>query len=204
MPLRFSSAAAIALLCCLAVAPGAFAAGLSGQRVADQAPRAAPTATAATLIAPAAVCPNQDSLTVPVEAQEQAMLCMTDFARTSVGLGELADAQELDLSALEKAEDVIRCDSFSHFACGREFTYWIREAGYIGEECWHAGENLAWGVGELGSVRAIFRAWMSSPTHRHNILGDYSEIGVSVARGDLQGNPGARVWTSHFGSRCEG
>ena len=61
------------------------------------------------------------------------MLCMTNFARAAAGLGALADAEELDRSALGKADDVLRCDSFSHFACGREFTYWIRAAGYIGE-----------------------------------------------------------------------
>lgn len=201
---RLPSVAAIASAVCMALAPGAAAEGISGQGVAEHLPRAERTATASGLIAPATACPDQVSLTAPVEEQEQAMLCMTNFARAGAGLGELGDAEELDRSSLEKAEDVIRCDSFSHFACGREFTYWIREAGYIGEQCWRAGENLAWGSGEYGSVRAIFRAWMTSPTHRRNILGDYGEIGVSVATGNLQGNAEARVWTSHFGSRCDG
>jgi uncharacterized protein YkwD len=44
---------------------------------------------------------------------------------------------------------------------------------------------------------------MNSPTHRRNILGDYREVGIDLERGDLQGNVNARVWTSHFGSRCE-
>jgi uncharacterized protein YkwD len=130
------------------------------------------------------------------------MFCMTDFARAQAGLGGLLDAEELDRSAQGKAEDVLRCDSFSHFACGREFTYWIRESGYIGDQCWHAGENLAWGTGEYGSVRAIFRAWMGSPTHRKNILGDYSEAGISLVTGELEGRAGAHVWAAHFGSRC--
>jgi uncharacterized protein YkwD len=201
---RLPSVAAIASAICMALAPSAAAEGISSQGVAEHLPRAERSATASSLlIAPAAVCPDQSVLTAPVEAQEQAMLCMTDFARTSVGLGELADAEELDRSSLEKAEDVIRCDSFSHFACGREFTYWIREAGYIGDECWRAGENLAWGNGEYGSVRAIFRAWMSSPTHRRNILGDYSQVGIALTTGALEGHESARVWAAHFGSHCE-
>lgn len=192
---------AIASLLSLALVPSALASqGVAGQRTAAEAER---TATASSLIAPAAACPAQ-SLRSPAEAQEQAMLCMTDFARTSAGLGDLADAEELDLSSEGKAEDVLRCDSFSHFACGREFTYWIREAGYIDEGCWHAGENLAWGTGEYGSVRAIFRAWMNSPTHRHNILGDYDEIGIGLESGELEGRPRARVWAAHFGSHCSG
>ena len=202
MASRLPLVAAIASLICLAVAPSALAESLSVQRVADRGPQAERAATASGPIAPVAACPDQDRLTSPIEAQEEAMLCMTDFARARAGLPPLADAEELDRSALGKAGDVIRCDSFSHFACGREFTYWLRETGYIGEQCWHAGENLAWGDGEYGSVRAIFRAWMNSPTHRRNILGDYSQVGIGLVTGTLEGHPGARVWAAHFGSRC--
>lgn len=132
------------------------------------------------------------------------MLCMTNFARARSGLGELAAAPELGQSSHAKAEDVLRCDSFSHDACGRDFTYWIRAAGYLGEGCWHAGENLAWGTGEYGSVRSIFRAWMDSPTHRRNILGEYEQVGIGLLSGNLEGRSGARVWASHFGSHCAG
>lgn len=200
---RFSPALAIAALACLALAPGAAAVGIDEQRaIASAEGSAAPrTATTSAMIAPTATCPGQDSLTAPAGVQEQAMLCMTNFARANAGLPPLSAVEELDRSAHEKAADVLRCDDFSHFACDREFTYWIRAEGYIGETCWHAGENLAWGSGEFGSVRAIFRAWMSSPTHRQNILGDYDEAGIGLRTGNLQGH-GAAVWATHFGSRC--
>lgn len=193
-------------LACLALAPSATAAGIGQQRVVAEAESSpsARTATTSPLVASPASCPGQTDPDAPAEAQEQAMVCMTNFARAAAGLGALSEVEELDRSALGKAGDVLRCDSFSHFACGREFTYWIREAGYIGEACWHAGENLAWGAGELGSVRAIFRAWMASPTHRRNILGDYAQVGIALRTGNLEGNPGAQVWAAHFGSRCEG
>jgi uncharacterized protein YkwD len=206
MASKLATGLAVASFACLALAPSATAVGVGKQRaVASSEPAAAArTATASPLIAPAATCPDQSSLTSPADEQEQAMLCMTNFARAGAGLGELTEAAELDQSSRDKAADVLHCDSFSHFACGREFTYWIRAAGYIGESCWHAGENLAWGAGEYGSVRAIFRAWMSSPTHRQNILGDYSQIGIGLLSGNLEGHPGARVWAAHFGSHCEG
>lgn len=206
MASKLATGLACVSLSCLILASSAAALGLGKHRAVARPERsaAARAAAASPLIAPAATCPEQDSLTSPVEAQEKAMLCMTNFARASAGLGELVEAGELDSSAGGKAGDVLRCDSFSHFACGREFTYWIRESGYIGEGCWHAGENLAWGTGEYGSVRSIFRAWMNSPTHRENILGDYSQVGIAVDSGDLEGHPGARVWAAHFGSRCEG
>ena len=54
------------------------------------------------------------------------MRCMTDFARGHAGMAGLDDAGELDRSAGDKSDDILRCDSFSHYACGREFTYWMR------------------------------------------------------------------------------
>lgn len=36
-----------------------------------------------------------------------------------------------------------------------------------------------------------------------NILGNYSQIGVSVGVGELGGRAGIRVWAQHFGSHCE-
>lgn len=203
---KFIPVLAATVLAYLAFAASSPAADLGQQRVVAKATDspAARTATASPLLAVPVTCPGQNDPEAPVEVQEQAMLCMTNFARAAAGLGELSEVQELDRSALGKADDVLRCDSFSHFACGREFTYWIYEAGYIGESCWHAGENLAWGADNLGSVRAIFRAWMASPSHRKNILGDYAHVGVALERGKLEGIPGAQVWASHFGSRCEG
>jgi uncharacterized protein YkwD len=181
---------------------GALAAGVQRKRVAA-APPANPIARSSTsLIAPPAACPNQTDPTTPPDVQEQAMRCMTEFARTQVGLNELSDSPQLDLSAREKGADVLRCDSFSHFACDREFTYWMREVGYISKSCWHTGENLAWGTGSYGTVRSIFQAWMRSPGHRHNILGDYEDLGLSRQAGELDGRDGADVWTAHFGSHC--
>jgi uncharacterized protein YkwD len=154
------------------------------------------------LVAPPSVCPGQEALDAPAAAQESTMLCMTGFARAQAGLGPVAAAPELEQSAGDKGDDILRCDSFSHFACGREFTYWMRQTGYISSQCWRVGENLAWGTGGYGTVRSIFRAWMSSPGHRANILGDFSQIGISLRVGTLEGQPETHVWSQHFGSHC--
>lgn len=154
------------------------------------------------LIAPTFACVNQDDLSAPVDVQEQAMRCMTDYARGQAGMAGLADAAELDRSARDKSGDILRCDSFSHDACGRQFTYWMERVGYIPAHCWRAGENIAWGTGDLGSVRAIFHAWIYSPEHRENILGSYDQIGVGLEVGRLEGHDGVHVWTQHFGSHC--
>lgn len=64
------------------------------------------------------------------------------------------------------------------------------------------GENLAWGTEELGSVRAIFSAWIHSPDHLENILGPFSQIGIGVKVGNLSGYSGVHLWTQEFGSHC--
>jgi len=130
------------------------------------------------------------------------MSCMVDYARRQAGLAGLAAVEPLQRSAEDKAGDVLRCDSFSHFACGRDFTYWMRETGYVSSQCWRAGENLAWGTGEYGTVRSIFRAWMSSPGHRENILDDFTETGIGLRIGTLNGQAGTHIWAEHFGSHC--
>jgi uncharacterized protein YkwD len=160
-------------------------------------------ASAASLIAPPEACPNQENRVASAATQEQTMLCMTNFARAQSGQGELEATAVLAESARDKSRDIFECDSFSHNACGREFTYWMRATGYLSAQCWKVGENLAFGSGEYGSVRSIFRAWMRSPEHRANILGEFSQVGIDLQVGTLSGSGRTSVWTQHFGSHCE-
>jgi uncharacterized protein YkwD len=155
-----------------------------------------------TLIAPTSVCANQtDRGDAPV-VQERSMHCLTNYARKQMGMGPLGDASGLDRSAADKNHDIIHCDDFSHYACGRDFTYWMSRVGYLSARCWRAGENIAWGTGDLGTVRSIFIAWIHSPEHRANILGRYSQIGIALEVGRLHHSDRASVWTQDFGSHC--
>jgi uncharacterized protein YkwD len=160
----------------------------------------AAAAPARPLIASPRVCPRQADLGAG-SAQRQEMLCLVNHARRGRGLAPLHASAVLDRTAGRKSADILRCDEFSHEACGREFTYWMQRFGYLGG-CASAGENIAWGTGPLGSVRSIFGAWMRSPGHRENILGDFEEIGIGLRTGELEGNGGAVVWTQDFGNRC--
>lgn len=198
---------AVSLACVSIAAPSAAAGQPSlAKRVVAAAPStAAPSAAEESrgLIASVSVCPGQESLDAPPEAQEVTMRCMIAYARTASGLASLADDEALERSAGEKANDVIRCDDFSHFACGRDFTYWMQDAGYMSSPCWRVGENLAWGSGTYGTVRSIFRAWMSSPGHRANILNDFAQTGISLQVGTLAGQSDTHVWAQHFGTHCD-
>lgn len=158
-----------------------------------------PTARQATL---KGSCPTGVALDAPIAAQESAMLCLIGEARERYGLPPLAQSATLDGSAVAKGGDLLRCNEFSHTACGREFTFWIRESGYMSADCWRVGENLAWGVEEEGTVVSIFRAWMRSDAHRENILGDFEETGIDLRIDRLGGLTGVHLWTQHFGSHC--
>lgn len=199
-------AALASLVALTATGQAGAAVGLGDNHIAH-ARHSHPTAEAGTshrhgLIAPGELCQGQDEPGAPVGVQRRAMLCMVDFARRSVGLRGLSESRELDRSADAKSDDILRCDSFSHEACGREFTFWMRDFGYIPASCWRVGENLAWGSGPETSVRAIFTNLIHSPEHRENILGHYAQIGLGLQVGDLDGHDKTHVWTQHFGTHC--
>ncbi len=160
-------------------------------------------ASAALAVTPGAAlaragCPGQKDASAPAAAQEKAVLCLVNRARESRGLEPLAAPSSLARAAGHKSADILRCDEFSHEACGREFTYWIERSGYGG--CgW--GENIAYGSGSYATPRKIFELWMHSAGHRRNILGSYTDIGIGLQVGELEGNSGAHVWTQELGSR---
>jgi uncharacterized protein YkwD len=154
------------------------------------------------LIAPGSACADQTDLAASVGTQLEAMRCMTNYARERSGLAPLGDVRALDRSAHAKSADIIRCDEFSHEACGREWTYWMSRFGYLGGDCWSAGENIAWGDGRMATVRSIFTGWVHSPPHLANILGSFAEVGIGFKVGPITGAPSAHVWTQDFGSSC--
>ena len=158
-------------------------------------------AQAAKLIAPAMTCPNRQAGggAVAMKEARRSMICMVNYARRKKGLRQYRTRRKLTWSAGHKARDILRC-GFSHQACGRPFDYWIRKSRYLGRGGWSTGENIAWGSGRLGNVRAIFIAWMKSKGHREAILsGTFTDVGAGVVRGRFEGTTGARIWVLHFG-----
>jgi uncharacterized protein YkwD len=180
----------------------AFSLALLGAVSAATAATAPPPTTTALdrLLAPASVCPHQNQPTQPNQVQLRAMLCLTNYARTHSHLARIALSTELAQAAAGKVRDILRCDDFSHEACGREFTYWMKKSGYLRGTCWEAAENIAWGTGAIGTPRAIMRAWLHSSGHRENILGPYPDIGIGLREGAIEGTEGAHVWVQEFGS----
>jgi uncharacterized protein YkwD len=145
-----------------------------------------------------AACPHQADAGATAGLQEKAMLCLVNGARESRGLAALAAPFSLARAADRKSGDILRCDEFSHEACGREFTFWFDRVGYRG--C-REGENIAYANGGYATPRAIFKLWMNSAGHRENILGAYRDVGIGLRVGTLGDVGNAHVWTQEFGSR---
>ena len=155
-----------------------------------------------TLVAPVESCPKQNSTDSRPFLQERAMRCLINQARERIGMRRLDQSLKLRRSSDRKTRDMQVCGSFDHYACGRDFTYWMDRVGFT-KGCWKAAENIAWGENELGSPRQIFTAWLRSEPHRENIFADgYSKLGVGVRSGPFEGRKSTQVWTMHMGDRC--
>ncbi len=131
------------------------------------------------------------------------MLCMHSYARRRAGRSGYRGNSLLQRSSDAKVADMMRCRRFSHTACGRDALFHVRRVGYLNCRSWSAGENIAWGSGSRGSVRAIMFAWVNSTGHRANILNSrFRDLGVGLRKGTFQGQSHAQVWTTHLAYRA--
>lgn len=108
---------------------------------------------------------------------------LTNAERNRLGLEQLQLNEQLSVAAINKGEDMFADQYWSHTAPdGTEPWSFLKEAGY---EYHVAGENLA---RDFGNTKTMVAAWMASPSHRSNIVNPkYSEIGIGVIDGELQG-----------------
>jgi uncharacterized protein YkwD len=194
---------ASAVLMAVPALAGAASAG-NGEPSGERAAGGGAIAAAKSLIAPAGRCAGEEIASTAQRARAvRAMLCLTNYARSQIGRRGYKIDAGLGRSASLKAGDILRCDAFSHSACGRPFNWWIDRRYVDDARCWRAAENIAWATPGLGSVRMIFKAWMRSPGHRSAILSrQYEEIGIGFRIGKLKDRASARVWVQHFGQIC--
>ncbi|MFI8696735.1 CAP domain-containing protein [Dietzia maris] len=116
--------------------------------------------------------------TTEIPPQANALERLTNEQREAHDLPALATNELLRQSACHKAADMVKHDYFAHVAPdGTEPWHYFREAGYTYQ---HAGENLA---RNFTDDAAVVQAWMDSPTHRDNVLGDFEEQGTCSVEG---------------------
>ncbi len=111
------------------------------------------------------------------------LLAGTNAQRASAGLGALQMNGLLSQAAAGKAQDMFAKGYWAHNSPdGKSPWDFIVGAGY---RYTLAGENLA---KNFSSSQGDVDAWMSSPTHKENILkGGYREVGFAVVNGVLNG-----------------
>jgi hypothetical protein len=152
----------------------------------------------ADLVAPRDQCPGQQNIKASERAQEDAMRCLIDHARSA----STKSFRSLERAAGRKAGDILDC-GFSHTACGRPFDAYAKRFGYAaGTSGWKLGENLAWGKRKRGSARQVFKAGLASPPHRSTLLdGSFEHVGIGLKRGRFSGSSRAAVWVLQIGCR---
>ncbi len=118
------------------------------------------------------------------EITKSQLLTLTNQARADAGVAPLVLNDKLNYAASLKAQHMLTNDYFAHTAPdGTKPWYFIKQAGYTYTA---AGENLAM---DFTQAETVFDAFMNSPSHKKNILNDkYSEMGVAVVDGTLQGS----------------
>jgi uncharacterized protein YkwD len=158
----------------------------------------------ASYVAPATICPGSNSRAEPAAIQEHAMLCLINYARERRHLNSLTTSSSLMRSSYIKAKAILRCQQFSHTACGVPVRNQFFTTGYLTAQIttWSVGENIAWGTFYLGVPQNIMLAWLNSHCHRLNIFqSGWKEQGVALQVGELNGEANAAVWASDFGER---
>lgn len=124
------------------------------------------------------------------------IVALTNRARVRAGLPALAVDPVLTASARAKADDMITRGYFAHDSPdGKKPWSWIDRGRY---DYIYAGENLAI---DFVAADAIHEAFMTSPSHRANILNNrYQDIGVAVISGEMGGRV-TELLVQFFGTR---
>lgn len=152
----------------------------------------------------AASCPGSDNGPRKLSSRRAArkVICLINKQRSKRGLGRLHGHGRLADAARHHSRRMQRSDCFEHECPGEaSLTKRYARSDYLPCSCsWGAAENIAWGEGRKGSPRKIVDAWMHSPSHRHNILGSYEDVGVGVRWGSPQRrHANAGTYTLDFG-----
>lgn len=105
------------------------------------------------------------------------IITLTNKEREAVHLTPLKSNKKLSMAAERKGVDMTGRGYFGHYFKGTTPWWFIKKVGY--KYC-YAGENLAVG---FDSAESAVKALMASPTHKDNMLGRYTDIGVAVVSG---------------------
>src|SRR4051812_3969593 len=130
---------------------------------------AAAAAAFAVAAQPAAACDGADARISEASpgTLRSATVCLVNKRRAANGLKRLHRDRDLREAAQRYAQSMVDSAFFSHVSPGgSDVVDRLKATGFITpSEAWLVGENLAWGVGDLGTPREIVRSWTASPGH---------------------------------------
>ena len=135
------------------------------------------------------------SAVVLEETWRTELLQLVNQERVKAGLGSLTQNDILEAQATQYACEMIQGAFFGHVnpLTGTYLTDRSEEFGYDYRK---VGENLAAVPPEDCTPQAVMDYWMSSPSHRMNILEpDFTEIGIGIRTGGEFGT----YWVQEFG-----
>ena len=126
---------------------------------------------------------------------ERSVLALLNDIRHEHGLPAFVASTALRGAAREHSSDMLTRGYFEHNSPKESFDERIRR--FLKSPL--VGENIAWGTGRYASAEGIVSLWMHSPPHRRIILmSTLRRVGLGVATGSFQGNPGAVMATADF------
>jgi uncharacterized protein YkwD len=145
-------------------------------------------------------CPGSTTPPPPEAMAENSMICVLNYARLRQGLRALPVAPQLQQAARLKALDIIRCQDFSHSACGKDPRA-VADAVAYPKVTW--GENIYAGGGPFMPARVAADGWLNSPHHRENLFRPgWTEQGIAVVVAKrFKGESDVAIWVSEFGER---
>jgi uncharacterized protein YkwD len=110
--------------------------------------------------------------------------------RSETKLPSLSPSKRLQEAAEDHVRDMASRHKMSHTGSnGSTTSSRITAKGYRMKRC---GENVAFGP---KTVQGVMKGWMDSPPHKHNILGNFSQIGAAYANAE----DGTAFWCVTFG-----
>jgi uncharacterized protein YkwD len=145
------------------------------------------------------LCAQSTNASASTADAQGAMICALNYARVRDGLKALPVSPLLERSARLKALDIIRCQDFSHAACGKDPHEVADQVGYPNVD-W--GENIYSGPGPFAAARVAADGWLNSPHHRENLFrAEWTEQGISVVVAKhFKGQDNVAIWVSEFGA----
>jgi len=134
-----------------------------------------------------------------------AVVCEINKKRRRHGLRRVHAKSALRKAGKRHSKYMKRHGCFAHQCPGeKDLVGRIHDTSYLPCNCsWRVGETIAWGEKGQGTPRAIVKAWMNSPPHRHVLLDrQLKNVGVGLVWGSPSNRDSrAATYTADFGYR---